>query len=68
MLDARTMISIHAPLAGGDPYRACLPEFQGISIHAPLAGGDVNSRNNIPRKRFISIHAPLAGGDYNVFS
>ena len=34
------LISIHAPLAGGDEIRDHLTRLCGISIHAPLAGGD----------------------------
>ncbi len=62
LLTLRRVISIHAPLAGGDRGSHDLRRAQHISIHAPLAGGDLD-----PAKALgllpISIHAPLAGGD-----
>ena len=38
-------ISIHAPRAGSDPWRAVLEDYETISIHAPRAGSDL--RRNI---------------------
>ena len=56
------MISIHAPLAGGDATDNPNTITLDISIHAPLAGGDLESWAILSRL-WISIHAPLAGGD-----
>ena len=59
-----TIISIHAPRAGGD-HKIFLwhhTEYT-ISIHAPRAGGD-DFEFGIPQGATgISIHAPRAGGD-----
>ena len=59
---ADRLISIHAPLAGGDRGGPLCPPGRCISIHAPLAGGDLAIRRVSPGF-LISIHAPLAGGD-----
>ncbi len=37
---ARSPVSIHAPLTGGDPPLPRLPAHLQVSIHAPLTGGD----------------------------
>ncbi len=63
MLHDGFLISIHAPLAGGDGHGTVRPPCQEISIHAPLAGGDRAQEAEVVR-RVISIHAPLAGGDF----
>ena len=63
----RSVISIHAPLAGSDGPG---PDEQlhgvGISIHAPLAGSDPRADAETGDLTAISIHAPLAGSDYGV--
>ena len=55
-------ISIHAPLAGCDPWAGLRPAALSISIHAPLAGCDPWAGLR-PAALSISIHAPLAGCD-----
>ena len=56
-------ISIHAPLAGRDPFRPCLffPLFVFQSTR-PLRGATV-SVARLGDRLIISIHAPLAGRD-----
>ena len=56
MARARSPVSIHATLAGGDAgilCLSCLP--QKVSIHATLAGGDYgNEQIYLLRCRFLS--------------
>ena len=63
----RSLISIHAPLAGCDRRGLYLLRPDVISIHAPLAGCD-NVFYRVFRDGMISIHAPLAGCDEDVFA
>ncbi len=58
----KTVISIHAPLAGCDGENTVDVGNTLISIHAPLAGCDSSPTRNRCAPR-ISIHAPLAGCD-----
>ncbi len=56
------MISIHAPLAGGD-LRGDFNALRGelISIHAPLAGGDVGTPADLPGRQYFNPRPPRGG-------
>ena len=57
-----SMVSTHAPRAGGDARRPPPGERQQVSTHAPRAGGD-EGRTRTPESGPVSTHAPRAGGD-----
>ena len=61
----KTIISIHASLAGGDANQVRTDFPSKISIHASLAGGDW-LRGTQSTDWQISIHASHAGGDQHV--
>ena len=65
-VEARCLISIHAPRTGSD---AAAAEKAGvtieISIHAPRTGSDAEN-TRILQERRISIHAPRTGSDGGV--
>ena len=55
------MISIHAPLAGGDSGRGLYRHERGISIHAPLAGGDLVYVDSLPIQKNFNPRPPRGG-------
>ncbi len=58
-----SVISIHAPCAGGDAGKYYLTLFDDISIHAPLRGG--RRLDSVPHNRHSVFQStpPCAGGD-----
>ena len=56
------LVSIHAPLTGGDVHVQVGLQLAEVSIHAPLTGGD-HIVIPLKHRHKVSIHAPLTGGD-----
>ncbi len=62
VVQASTVISIHAPHAGSDHVTDFCVRLSLISIHAPHAGSDFRDYAEGSTTK-ISIHAPHAGSD-----
>ena len=61
------MISIHAPRAGGDIYKANKIHFYYPFQSTPPVRGATNPFYFFFNHQLISIHAPRAGGDQGAF-